>query len=306
MADLVPIRLRGRYFGMRSTVMGLISLAFTFIAGGILQSLSARPFVGFAILFGGAALFRLLSLYFLAKMHEPPQSNDRKEDTAGLLATIRGMASSNLGRFTIYVACINFGTNLASPFFSVHMLRDLHFNYVTYTILVSCVSISSLIFLTYWGRRADIAGNIKIVRITSCFLPVVPLLWLASTNPYYLAFAEIFSGFAWSGFNLATVNFVYDASEEKDRTKHIAIYNTFTSLAICLGAIIGGYIATYLPELLGYQLRTLFTISGISRAIVVIFLLRTIKEVRNVPPIPVSHLLMVNPPRFHWRRKPRD
>ncbi len=291
MADLVPIRLRGRYFSSRGRIAGIITLVFSFVAGGILQILTKTPFIGFAILFGGATVFRLLSLYFLSRMYEPEPSENGDDDPS-LMHMVSHVGSSNLGRYTLFIALICFSANLASPFFSVYMLRDLSFSYVTYTVIISCASISSLVFLTYWGRRADIAGNMKVIRVTSCLLPIVPLLWLASYNVYYLIFAEIVSGFAWSGFNLAAINFLYDASEAQNRTKQIAVFNTITCLATFLGATIGGYLAPHLPALLGYELRSLFTISGICRGLAVIFLLRQLVEVRRVPDLTLSKFLL--------------
>ena len=294
MADLVPIRLRGRYFSARGRIAGTITLVFTFAAGGLLQILTDTPFIGYAVLLGGAAAFRWLSLYFLSRMYEP-ETEDNGDNDRSVFHMVSHVGASNLGRFTVYVALICFAANLASPFFSVYMLRDLSFSYLTYTIIISSASISSLVFLTYWGRRADIAGNMKVIKVTSCLLPIVPVLWLASSNVYYLVFAEIVSGFAWSGFNLAAVNFVYDASEDQNRTKHIAVFNAITCLATFTGAIIGGYLAPHLPALLGYQLRTLFTISGVCRGIVVILMLRMLAEVRHVPSISLSRFLMGRP-----------
>jgi len=291
MADLVPIRLRGRYFSSRGRIAGVITLVFSFSAGGILQLLTDTPFVGFAILFGGATAFRLLSFYYLSKMFEPELLDNDEEDHS-MFHMVRHVGSSNLGRFTLFVALISFSANLASPFFAVYMLRDLAFNYVTYTVIIAFASISSLAFLTYWGRRADMAGNIRVIKVTSCILPFVPLLWLVSYNVYYLIFAEIISGFAWSGFNLTAVNFVYDASEAQNRTKHIAVFNTIVCLATFLGATIGGYLAPHLPILFGYQLRSLFTISGICRGLVVIFLLRQIIEVRRVPNLTLTQFFL--------------
>jgi MFS family permease len=292
MADLVPIRLRGRYFSSRGRIAGMITLIFSFAAGAIMQLQTHAPFIGFAILFGGATAFRLLSFYFLAQMYEP-ELEENGANERSLFHMVRHVGSSNLGRFTVYIALICFAVNIASPFFSVYMLRDLGFSYATYTIIVSFAAISSLLFLTYWGRRADLAGNIKVIKVTSYLLPIVPLLWLVSNNVYYLVFAQIVSGFAWSGFNLAAVNFVYDASEDQNRTKHIAVYNTITCLATFGGATIGGYLAPHLPALFGYQLRSLFTISGLCRGLVVLFLLRQFIEVRRVPTIPLSRFLTV-------------
>lgn len=178
---------------------------------------------------------------------------------------------------------ISFATNLAAPFFALYMLRDLNFSYITYIVIVSSNAVSNIAFQTFWGRRADRYGNIKIVRTTSCLMPFIPLLWLVSSNVFFLIGAEIYSGFIWSGFSLSSTNFVYDASDRENRTKHIALFNAMTGVAICAGALLGGFLAPRMPALLGYNLRTMFMISGIARGLVVAFLLRRVTETRYVP-----------------------
>ena len=291
MADLVPEELRGRYFSFRGRIAVFITLVFSLLAGGILQIFTGNVFIGFAILFGGAAFFRLLSFFFLSRMYEPPITVER-DNAPSVMQIVRTMGTSNLGRYMIYIALIYFGMMLSGPFFSVFMLRDLHYNYLTYTIVTSAAIVANLFFLPFWGRRADRAGNLKIVRITSWLMPVIPLLWLVSANPVYLVFANIVSGFTWSGFNLASVNFVFDASESSNRTKQIAVFNSFIWLAICFGSLAGGYLIPHLPHFLGYQMRALFTLSGVLRGIIVILLLRGICEVRNVPKINSFRLLL--------------
>jgi MFS family permease len=294
MADLVPIRLRGRYFSSRGMIAGVITLVFSFVAGGILQLYTQTPFIGFAILFGGAALFRFLSCYFLSQMYEPKPPENIKDDRS-MMQMVSHVGSYNLGRFTIFFALVSLVTNIASPFFSVYMLSDLNFSYVTFTVVTSAVSVASLGFLTFWGRRADLAGNIKVVKVTSFLIPLVPLLWLASKNVYYLIFAQIVSGFAWSGFNLAGVNYVYDASEAQNRTKHIAVFNAITCLATFLGALIGGYLVPVLPRLFGYQLLSLFAISGILRGVIALLMARHLTEVRHVPAMSLTQFFLGRP-----------
>jgi MFS family permease len=291
MADLVPERLRGRYFGFRGQIAGLITLVFFFIGGAILQHFTGiNVFAGYAILFGGATVFRLLSFVFLSRMYEPAQAAS-KADGPGLYELVKSTWSSDLGKFTLYIALIDFGVCVSAPFFTVYMLRDLHFSYMSFVIVSSASAIATFYFQTFWGRRADMAGNIKVIRITSMILPVIPLLWLGSTNMYYLIAANVISGFAWSGYTLSAVNFVYDASEPNIRTKQIAIFNATDGLACCLGALIGGFIAPHLPELLGFHLRSLFTVSGVLRGLVVLLLLRQIREVRRVPEMTLQRFM---------------
>ncbi|HTY82553.1 MAG TPA: MFS transporter, partial [Dehalococcoidales bacterium] len=250
---------------------------------------------GFAILFGGATAARLLSFYFLTRYYEPPFTPERA-DAPGVLQLIRDLGGSNLGRYTLYISLVLFGMMLSGPFFSVFMLRDLHFSYVTFMIVTAASAIANFIALPFWGRRADRAGNLKIVKITSWLMPLVPLLWVVNSSPYYLVFANAFSGFVWSGFNLSAMNFVYDASAPAGRAKRIAVYNAATFIAMCVGALLGGYIAPHLPRLVGYQMHTLFLISGVARLAVIAIMLRTLVEVRHVTNIDAMRLMFGRSP----------
>jgi MFS family permease len=298
MADMVPETERGKYFSRRGRICGLVTLVFSFIAGAVLQWFTGNIFLGFSIIFGGSILFRLISWYFLWRMDEPPQRIKRGQ-RFGMAAIAKNLCSSNLGRFTIYFSALYFMVCLAGPFFAVYMLRDLKFDYLTYVAINATATLSSLIFLTYWGKRTDRAGNMKILKITSVLIPVVPVLWLVSKQVYFLIPVQILSGFAWSGFGLASTNFLYDASKSEVRTQNIALFNAISGVAMCLGSLTGGFIAPHLPRLFGNNLLTLFLLSGVLRAVVVASLLGHIREVRQVPKIGALELI-AGKPRFVW------
>ncbi|MDD5126743.1 MAG: MFS transporter [Dehalococcoidales bacterium] len=291
MADIVPQRIRGRYFGFRARICNLATLVFSFIAGGTLQFFTANIMTGFTLLFGGATLFRLISWRFLSKMHEPPMIIQDSPNYHPF-TLLKNIGATNLGRFIILIALINLTTNIASPFFAVYMLRDLKFSYGTYVIITAAATLSNLIFLTFWGRRADRAGNIAVLRITAMLVPVIPLMWLGGSHFYYLIFVQIVSGFAWSGFNLVSTNFLYGATPPEKRTQYIAIFNALNGGAICFGAIIGGFLASHLPAILGYRMLTLFTVSGVLRFFAAAILLPRINEVRTVPLTSTPELLI--------------
>jgi MFS family permease len=284
MADLVPSQVRGRYFSLRNRITGLIVLVASLLGGLVLQIYTNNVYLGFCFIFAGAAGFRFISLYFLSKMYEPPNT-DEKTNGLGMWQMITSLPSSNFGKFTIYIALINFASAISAPFFAVFMLRDLHFSYSYYLIIICTNAVANMAFQTFWGRRADLAGNLRVIQISSMLLPVVPLMWLFSSNIGYLVFEEVISGFAWGGFLLAGANFVLDATDPEHRTKQIALYNAIVGLAIFGGSLIGGYIAPLLPEIFGYQLRTLFAVSGVMRGLIIICFLHTIMEVRHVPQV---------------------
>ena len=300
MADLVPEGIRGKFFGSRGRICGIVVLISFFLGGAVLQFCAGNAFIGFSIIFGGAALFRLASWYFLKRMHEPrPCSTaDEKVNLLGLLVNLK---ESNLGRFVIFASLMNLATSLGSPFMAVYMLRDLGFDYLTFVAINSVTSVASLMSFTFWGRRADRAGNVRILRITALLIPLVPILWTISTRLYVLIPVQLLSGFAWSGFILSSSNFIYDAATPQTRTHFIAIYTMLTGLAISIGAVLGGLLAPILPDLFGNRLITLFLLSGVLRYFVAATFLYNISEVRRVPAIRTVNLLFDGIASLHNR-----
>jgi MFS family permease len=137
------------------------------------------------------------------------------------------------------------------------------------------------------------AGNLKVIRITTILLPIVPVLWLGSSNVIYLMAANVVSGFAWSGYSLSATNFIYDASEPAIRHKQLAEFSALDGIAGSIGFLLGGVLASRLPAIFNYQLQSIFTLSGVMRAVVVIVLLRQIAEVRPVTSISAWNLMKV-------------
>jgi len=279
MSDYVPMKIRGRYFAWRNRIFGIITICCSFLAGFILYLHRSNILRGFLIVLIIAFITRFISWYFLTRMHETP-FKVKKEAYFTFFDFIKGIKKSNFARFVIFVASLNFCVNLAAPYFAVLMLRDLKFNYLTYTILVTTVAIAQIITINRWGRHADKVGNIKVLKFTSLVVASIPLWWIINQSPVYLVLIQALSGFAWAGFNLCATNFIYDAVTPEKRTRCIAYFNVCTGFALCSGALLGGYLINILPRVFGFRILCLFLISGILRLLVMFFFSRRIEEVR--------------------------
>ena len=66
---------------------------------------------------------------------------------------------SNFAKFVYFVTTMTFATQLAAPYFSVYMLKDLHFNYLSYTAVQLASVVAGLVAFPVWGRNADIVGQ---------------------------------------------------------------------------------------------------------------------------------------------------
>lgn len=282
MADLVGENSRGKYFGWRNKTLGFIIVASTIIAGIILYQIKKiNPFYGFTILFGCAFLWRTISWYFMNQMYEPPLNNN-KNNYFTLFQFIRRFKESNFAKFVVFVSLMHFAVNISSPFSSVLMLKDLHFNYLLYTLITVSATLTVYCSMERWGRHADKVGNMKIVKITSFLMGLIPLLWIINQHPLFLFCIQIFAGFIWAGFNLCIFNFIYDAVVQEKRTRCISYFNMFTGVALCFGSFLGGFLLQYLPPIFGYEILTLFLLSAILRLTISFLLIPfQLKEVRK-------------------------
>jgi MFS family permease len=302
MADLVPAKMRGRFFGLRNRITAFLSLAFAYAAGGILQLLTGNTNQAFTIIFIAAIASRLVSFYFLSRMYEPLSPGVEKKTHDSVFRISRGLFSTNIGMFIMLCALMNFTTTIAGPFFSPYMLVDLHMSYITYTVINSVAGFAVVGFMTWWGKRIDRAGSIKILKITSLFVPFVAVGWAIYNTLWWLAIMQVFSGFAWAGFQLSSGVFIFDAAPAQNRTRYIALYNSLVFLGVSLGSLTGGLVAPLLPAFIGSYYRSVFLVSGIGRLAVGLFFFRRIREVRRVPQIEAGELLFSDFQR-PWRNR---
>jgi len=299
-SDMIPVNRRGRYFGMRSIIAGAAYLGLFYAMGHLLNIFDGRVSVGFAIIFFIAFISQMTSWTIYQRMYEPPAVL-KKDECFGLLDFLKALKHSNLGKFIIYVSLLNFTIYLALPFLSVFILEDLQFSYAFFTILMLSQMVGKLLSLGFWGKFSDQKGNLQVIAIVSILAPVVPILWLISQDVIYLIFAMLFSGVVWSGLELCAPNFVYEAAPAGRGMKYVSYYRGFSSIAMAIGMLLGGYLATHMSPLMDYRVLSLFLVSGLLSLIVVIALLPRLSEVR-----PLAHW-KPKTPGAKWRlsSKPR-
>lgn len=300
LGDIIPEKIRGRYFGRRNKITGTIALISTIIAAFILDFFKTKGFllIGFSILFLIACIFRLISAS-LFRRHYEPRLKLKKGYYFSIFQFIKKSPSNNFGRFVIYVSLIQFTANIAAPFFTVYMLKELGFSYITFMLVSISSSVFSLLFMPIWGKFSDKYGNRELLRIGSLLIPFLPILWLFSSSPLYLALIpQLIGGIGWAAFNLAVGNFVYDSVSVQRRGLCVAYLNVIAGAGLFTGATLGGFLAQYLK--IGFMniFLFIFLISGILRFLVFLFLLPKIKEIKKVEKLkqnPFSYFKEINP-----------
>ncbi len=303
MGDVVGPADRGRYFSNRTRIAMYTMLTSMLLAGAIINQweISGHPVTGFGFLFGTACLARFISIFFMRRHYDTPLQKTQEKAYFSFLDFVRATPKSNFAKFTFTVALMNGTTQIASPFFAVYMLRDMHWSYLHFTVNMVAFLLSQTLFVRWWGALSDRHGNRAILVATSCLLPVLPLFWIFSTNYLVLLLAQVVSGATWSGFNLAASNFVYDAVTPIKRARAFSYYNVINGLfSVAGGMLIGATIAEHAPA--AFKLGTIqvtlisslpvvFIVSSIARALAAWVMLPQFREVRAAEPISTMRIL---------------
>ena len=301
MGDIVPEARRGRFFALRTQLASVASFM-ALIAGGLILEFFDSMHItywGFVTVFAMSCLARFQSAYHLSQMYDPP-GHVAALESPWHIELWRAIRSTDLVPFSLFFASMQFAVGIASPFFVVYMLRDLKFSYAEFMINSAAAVLLQFLTLNRWGRLSDIFGNRLILITTGAIIPVMPTLWLVSTNYYYLLGVQCVSGLVWAGFSLSASNFVFDLTPPERRATLMAAHNVLAALGVFIGAVIGGFLGTHLPNeitLFGTTIQWLsvlygvFVISGIMRLIVAIGFLPRLEEVRQVRPMSMTGLI---------------
>jgi len=297
MKDLVSADKSGKYFGKRNKIIGFFALLFAIVGAFVLDYFKKTEiFWGFVILFAFSFLARAIGAWYFTKKYEP-EFKSEKEYYFSFIQFLKKMWFNNFGKFAIFMALITFAVNICSPFFSVYILRELGFQniplgYIYYFMISGLFSsISSILSMSFWGRVIDKYGAIKIMKFSGWFICIVPLFWVFSVffKPsllvliLFLSCVEIFSGFVWAGFNLATGTFVYTATTRQRMPLCVAYMGILGGIGVFVGATLGGILASFnIGFWIFSPILVIFMISVVLRVIIYLSMRNKVQEVRHV------------------------
>ena len=273
--DCVPGRVRGRHFAWRNRVFNLVQLACALTAGIVSRRYSSQnaPWLLFTVLFFTGGLFRFGSGQCLHLQHDPhPSRLPHKSQVFGF------RPSKKFFHFCLSAGLLLGATALSGPFFNVWFLRDLKFNYLTFSINTSCMILGTFAFLPLWGRLIDGIGASRVLRVTGLMAAVVPIPYLFASSPLAVWSFNFYSGVAWGGFNIANFSYLLHLTEKEKSDHYIAFASAVTAIATFVFGVLGGFLATRLPVWFDWQLQSLFALSSLLRIIVVLVLFRLLKD----------------------------
>ncbi|MBI4802212.1 MAG: MFS transporter [Elusimicrobia bacterium] len=299
MGEYLPASRRGEFFGFRYQLVGLTFFAAGFAASAVLAvsapapaAYGKSPLTGFVLIFALAGLFRLGSAYYITRMYEPRTGFHLPKTVPASFWSIFDFDSVRLRAMFLLTFVLLGAAFLTAPYFSVYVLKELHYGYLKYTFLVTVGPLMTYLFMKRWGRLADAFGSVKVLRLSFLLIPTVPLFWAVSRNFIYLSLVEVYSGVIWGAYLIGINNFLYDAAGAALRTRANACFGFISGLAQFGGAMLGGWLYEVLPAWHGSPFIILLIISGVLRFFAFSLFLRLVKEDHKSKPAPDYQLAL--------------
>jgi MFS family permease len=255
MRDLAPEDRLGWVFSRRTAFAAAVSLVAGIAAAIVLDRTaegSQWRSVVFGALYGLGFFAGLVSAWLTARIPEPAMP-PRPERQLGLLALLREpLADLNFRRLTVFLASWQFAINLATPFFTVFIVKQLGYD-MTFVMVLSVVSqLSNLIALRNWGALADRFANKSVLLVAAptyilCIVGMIGASQIAH-GPWliaYLVVLHLFMGSAIAGATLATTSIALKLSPKGQSTAYVATAGVATAIAAGFAPILGGAFADF-------------------------------------------------------------
>jgi MFS family permease len=249
MGDLVPDRLRGRYFGRRTAFCALGSTLGALGAGLALDH--ARPGTGAGLVLSllslASCFFGAITFLLLRRQHEPAPR--REPSRPMLVEATRPLTDSSARRaLTFHVAWAAAG-GVAAAFYPLHMIANLRMTFVLVALYNGGIAAVRMLAAPLWGHAVDRVGA-RPVLVACCFgLCFSPLLWLFAREGmlWPLAADAVLCGALLAGQSLASFSLPLTLSTPGGRPFQLAAFAAAGGLATGLASAVGGALAHVLP-----------------------------------------------------------
>jgi MFS family permease len=280
MAEIVPTRIRGRYFakrrqlGLLTAVPALLLVGFCLdhFTGGSVARGDATPEARYrvvlwcSLLFLATAVAGILDIVcFQFLPHTPrPSGSSGEHFLARLLVPLR---QRQFVLFVSFVSAMFFSNGLLGQFLNRYVqetvLAERHWlglNLMSQLMLQALPGVVTGLTFPVWGRAVDRMGKKPLLYVGACgFAPVAALWMLVTPGTWWLGFAvATVTAVFWTGVEVTNLSLLLemaagDAEGDEGGSKgggssYGAINAALTAVAAFVGGIVGGIVAEALKD----------------------------------------------------------
>ncbi len=328
MADLIPARIRGRYFSRRIQFGQAVGFVISLLAGLALDWQTFAPWLSehcgisfsypvadqarmlrntISCMFAIAGILGMIDILIFIKVPDEKHKLHRPQFSLSDLI-VKPLANRNFRLFLGYSATMTFATGYIGQFVWLYLFNEVGMSNFKANLMLVCIPIL-VMACTYpaWGRIVDRFGSKPALLIAGLFVVNGATAWVFVTRDHWVLgyMCAMIATMAWPGMDLAAFNLLLRMTDAGDKGRAssavIAINSFVVAVAGVLSGIFGGAVAEFLGKnwhatVLGWPLSyhgVLFIISAFLRAASLLWLL-PLKETKGAAPRDALRYMVTN------------
>jgi len=253
--DLVPDDQRAGFLARNlraTTFFGmLISLSAAAFIDGWRAWQVADPKFAYSLIFITAFVIGCYNVYTLTRIPEPRMATPKEKlDLLDVLK--RPIADLHFRQALLFFGSWNFAINLATPFFTVHMLKRLDLDLMTVILFAVISQTANILAVPQWGRLVERYSSKAVLSVCAPAFLLSVLAWTLTTFPdrYILTLPVLFmihvvTGMATAGVAVASGNLGMKLAPRGEATAYLSANSLVNSLAAGVAPVIGGLLADF-------------------------------------------------------------
>ena len=293
MADLVPEKIRGTFFGRRASVIRAINVAWFF---GITLALDELRIVNvfyiYAAVFALAGLVGVLDILLHGFIPEPAREEAPRVGWRDFSAPVR---NRNFLAFSVAIGAWSFASSVLTPFIPPYITAadGIGAPKTWLSINAGIMQLAMTATGTAWGIVMDRFGR-KPAVVLGALHPIamcVAVFFMTSGNyPVLLVVSAIAAGLLGPGFWDGSAQLMLTLTPQRNRNAYLSWYMAIVGVIAAGGSLVGGVLSDALAgfrmELwTGFTIGAIHIVAVVSLALVLasVLLLARIREGRERP-----------------------
>lgn len=251
MKDLVPTEKLGTYFSYRTRMMQIVNVVLSILTALATDYIKVNypqyEGIAYPVMFLAGGVTGITAVFMMMRTPEP----QAYMQNGHVLKMIRKpLKDVNFRKLLLFNCSWAFSLNLATPFFSVYLMKTLGVALSTIIILNIISQLSSILFVRIWGNYSDRFSNKTVIRICAPIYIGCIIGWSLVGNHVLtvplLVIIHIITGMATGGINLAIANIGLKLAPQSESIVYIAARNMVNAFIPALAPIVGGMVADFL------------------------------------------------------------
>jgi MFS family permease len=268
MGDLVPSRLRGRFFGRRTMWVTVAGGASWLVTGLVLDGLGPeRQRTVLAALSLVAALSGVATALLMRLQVDPVRSPPAPVGFGAFALVLRDARARS---FLLYQLAWGAAVAPAATYWSLHVLGNLGLGFLFIAGHGLLAALVRIVTVAAWGRAVDRYGARPVLAACSMGIGVMPLLWITASPTFFwpLVLDAVIAGCMWGGHGVAALDLPLAVAPRRERPFYLAAFATAAGVGFAASSLLSSSFVALAPRLVPSAVtpfEVLFLVSGLGR-----------------------------------------